>query len=70
MNWWKRLRLSRTPEAQLNWEASKAAVYFMDKTKHPNRAEIPSDALNLVAKGFYMGVRWMEDQIGVKNDKR
>lgn len=59
----KRIFLKRMLEADLNGEAIRAAGFYIKKAGAVPLKE-KQDMLNYVAHGFYMGVRWMEDQNG------
>ncbi len=66
----KRLFLKRMEEADLNRESANAAAHYL---KRINGKILPlkdqQDIVNYSAAGFYMGIRWHEEQMGAKSGK-
>jgi hypothetical protein len=61
----KKISAKRMEEADLNRESANAATYYVRKACKGMPLVEEQNALNFVAHGFSMGVRWKEEQIGV-----
>lgn len=66
MNFWKRFFIKKMKEEDLNAESSKAAEFYLRTLGTGVPQDVRQSVYNYTAHGFYMGVRWQEEKMGMK----